>query len=79
MISNFHERRYWSMFHKADVLRLAAVGSDGFERWVIVPLDCGSAERRRRQALAEQALTGAVRRGLPPGELTLDYAEINHG
>lgn len=73
MNNRFRELRYWSDTHGCDCLRLSHVGSDAHERFVIIRLDIGSDERARRQGIAEEHLRTAVRRGLPPGELSLSF------
>lgn len=71
--NRFRELRYWSDKHNCDCLRLSHIGTDMHERFVIIRLDTGSDERARRQQIAENQLSSAVRRGLPPGELELGF------
>jgi len=72
----FHELRYWSIMHDARVMRLSALGADGRERFALVPMDCGSLERRRRRSTALDQLEQLVRTE-PPGEVMIELEDAD--
>lgn len=78
MMNQFTEMRYWSPVHGADVLRVGALGSDGYERFAVVNVEVPGKERRRRREVALDQLERALESS-PPGEISIDLTEAMSG
>jgi hypothetical protein len=70
----FTEIRYWSPMRGANVLRIGMQGMDGVERHVIVDMDVGGKERRRRRNTAIDRLDRVLNER-PAGEVEIDLSE----